>query len=132
MTFDEILDQAIEMLQRRGRLAYRTLKRQFDLDDETLEDLKEELHHEPRPYRPQSGQPVRSVQASIHIRKAYPKMPIALSATALWDWKARTWLIHPVSGKRVASISGPHCLITCDGHNRKRTRVLRWMCRHEA
>ncbi len=43
MTFDEILDQAIEILQRRGRLTYRTLKRQFDLDDETLEDLKEEL-----------------------------------------------------------------------------------------
>ena len=43
MTFDEILDQAIEMLQRRGRLTYRTLKRQFTLDDEALEDLKEEL-----------------------------------------------------------------------------------------
>ena len=27
MTFDNILDQAIEMLQRRGRLTYRTLKR---------------------------------------------------------------------------------------------------------
>ncbi len=42
MTFDEILDHAIEMLQRRGRLTYRTLKRQFDLDDEALEDLKED------------------------------------------------------------------------------------------
>jgi hypothetical protein len=29
MTFDDILDQTIEMLQRRGRLTYRTLKRQF-------------------------------------------------------------------------------------------------------
>jgi TOMM system kinase/cyclase fusion protein len=43
MTFDEILDQAIEIIQRRGRVTYRTLKRQFDLDDEALEDLKEEL-----------------------------------------------------------------------------------------
>src|SRR5215831_17312131 len=43
MTFDEILEQAIEMLQRRGRLTYRTLKRQFQLDDESLEDLKFEL-----------------------------------------------------------------------------------------
>jgi class 3 adenylate cyclase/tetratricopeptide (TPR) repeat protein len=41
--FDHILDQAIEMLQRRGRLTYRTLKRQFELDNETFEDLKEEL-----------------------------------------------------------------------------------------
>src|SRR6266404_397212 len=43
MTFEEILDQAIAMLQRRGRVAYRTLKRQFQLDDEALEDLKIEL-----------------------------------------------------------------------------------------
>jgi class 3 adenylate cyclase/tetratricopeptide (TPR) repeat protein len=43
MDFDQVLDQAIEMLQRRGRLTYRTLKRQFELDDETFEDLKEEL-----------------------------------------------------------------------------------------
>jgi class 3 adenylate cyclase/predicted ATPase len=43
MTFEEILDQAIAMLQRRGRLTYGALKRQFDLDDAYLEDLKNEL-----------------------------------------------------------------------------------------
>jgi class 3 adenylate cyclase/tetratricopeptide (TPR) repeat protein len=43
MTFEEILDQAIAMLQRRGRLTYGTLKRQFQLDDAALEDLKDEL-----------------------------------------------------------------------------------------
>jgi class 3 adenylate cyclase/tetratricopeptide (TPR) repeat protein len=43
MTFEQILDQAIAMLQRRGRLTYRTLKRQFQLDDTALEDLKNEL-----------------------------------------------------------------------------------------
>ena len=43
MTFEEILDQAIAMLQRRGRLTYRTLQRQFHLDDAALEDLKDEL-----------------------------------------------------------------------------------------
>src|SRR5437016_3916388 len=43
MTFEELLDQAIDLLQRRGRLTYRTLKRQFQLDDDVLEDLKEEL-----------------------------------------------------------------------------------------
>src|SRR5262249_50852795 len=30
-------------LQREGRLRYRSLKREFDLDDQALEDLKEEL-----------------------------------------------------------------------------------------
>ncbi len=43
MTFEEIVDQALAMLQRRGRVAYRTLKRQFNLDDEALDDLKVEL-----------------------------------------------------------------------------------------
>jgi class 3 adenylate cyclase/tetratricopeptide (TPR) repeat protein len=43
MTFEEILDQAMAMLQRRGRLTYGTLKRQFQLDDAALEDLKNEL-----------------------------------------------------------------------------------------
>ena len=43
MTFEEILDQAVAMLQRRGRVTYRTLKRQFHLDDDVLEDLKAEI-----------------------------------------------------------------------------------------
>src|SRR5205823_4190503 len=43
MHFEEILDQAIAMLQRRGRVTYRALKRQFDLDDAFLEDLTVEL-----------------------------------------------------------------------------------------
>jgi hypothetical protein len=43
MTFEEILDHVIAMLQRRGRVTYRTLKRQFTLDDDAFEDLKDEL-----------------------------------------------------------------------------------------
>src|SRR5262249_59839619 len=43
MTFEEILDQAIAMLQRRGRLTYGTLKRQFQLDDAAVEDLRDAL-----------------------------------------------------------------------------------------
>jgi hypothetical protein len=43
MTFEEILDQAIAMLQRRGRVTYRTLRLQFQLDEEQLEALKDEL-----------------------------------------------------------------------------------------
>jgi class 3 adenylate cyclase/tetratricopeptide (TPR) repeat protein len=43
MTFEEVLDRAIAMLQRRGRVTSRTFKRQFNLDDAALEDLKEEL-----------------------------------------------------------------------------------------
>jgi class 3 adenylate cyclase len=38
-----MVDQAVEFLQRRARVSYRALKREFDLDDESLEDLKAEL-----------------------------------------------------------------------------------------
>jgi class 3 adenylate cyclase len=43
MTFDELLVQVRELLQSKGRMTYRALKRRFDLDDEYLEDLKAEL-----------------------------------------------------------------------------------------
>jgi class 3 adenylate cyclase len=43
ITFEEMLDQAIAMLQRRGRLTYRTLQLQFQLDEVHLEALKDEL-----------------------------------------------------------------------------------------
>src|SRR5215510_4770093 len=43
MTFDEILDQVITLLQRQGRVSYRALKMRFNLDDEYLDVLKEEL-----------------------------------------------------------------------------------------
>ncbi len=43
MTFDEVLAQVEALLQQEKRLSYRGLKRRFALDDEYLEDLKEEL-----------------------------------------------------------------------------------------
>jgi hypothetical protein len=43
MDFLEILDHVVDLLRRQGRLTYRTLKRQFNLDDKALEDLKIEL-----------------------------------------------------------------------------------------
>jgi len=43
MTFEEILNQTMALLQRQGRVSYRALKRQFDLDEAYVEDLKLEL-----------------------------------------------------------------------------------------
>ena len=55
MTFEEILDQAIAMLQRRGRLTYGTLKRQFQLDEDALNDLKAELLYARPEVRDEAG-----------------------------------------------------------------------------
>ena len=42
--FSEILTEAREWLHREGRLTYRSLKLEFNLDDEQLAALTEELH----------------------------------------------------------------------------------------
>jgi hypothetical protein len=41
--FVAVLDQVIALLRQRGRVTYSTLKRQFQLDDAALEDVKNEL-----------------------------------------------------------------------------------------
>jgi hypothetical protein len=43
MDFVAVVDQAIALLRQRGRLTYRTLQLQFQLDEAHLEALKEEL-----------------------------------------------------------------------------------------
>ncbi len=55
MTFDEILSEIIEILRREQRVSYRALKRRFALDDEYLEDLKEEMIKAKRLARDEAG-----------------------------------------------------------------------------
>src|SRR5262249_20234763 len=43
MGFYEILDQVVDLMRRRGRVTYRALQREFQLDEDTLNDLKDEL-----------------------------------------------------------------------------------------
>ena len=43
MDYNAILAQVLALLQQEKRVAYRVLKRQFQLDDELLEDLKDDL-----------------------------------------------------------------------------------------
>src|SRR5262249_20919746 len=43
MTFEETLAGVLALLQREGRVSYGALKRRFDLDEESLEDLKAEI-----------------------------------------------------------------------------------------
>jgi hypothetical protein len=43
MDYAAVRAQAMALLQQEQRLSYRVLKRQLQLDDDTLEDLKEDL-----------------------------------------------------------------------------------------
>ena len=55
MTFDDVLEQALEMLRRRGRVSYRALKVQFQLDDDLLALLRDEIIEVHQPARDQEG-----------------------------------------------------------------------------
>ena len=83
MTFEDVLDQAISMLERRGRLTYRTLQRQFQLDDAALEDLKDELIYGQRLAVDEegrvlvwSGVTVSSAAAPVSPPSVRPRWPI--------------------------------------------------------
>jgi hypothetical protein len=67
MTFEEILDQALAMLQCRGRVTYSALKRQFDLDDVFLEDLKEELLYGQRLVREKDGRDLIATGLRVNL-----------------------------------------------------------------
>src|SRR5688500_13891521 len=43
MKFSEIVDQASELLRQKGRVTYRAVKLEYELTDEQVEALKEEL-----------------------------------------------------------------------------------------
>ena len=43
MSFIEVVDRVTELLRQRERISYRVLKREFGLDDEQVEDLKDQL-----------------------------------------------------------------------------------------
>jgi len=48
MTYEEILDATKKLLEHRKRLTYGALRRQFDLDDGYLADLKTDIIQDPR------------------------------------------------------------------------------------
>ncbi len=43
MKFSAVVEQVLELLQRQTRISYRALKREFELDDDYIEDLKAEI-----------------------------------------------------------------------------------------
>ena len=55
MTFDEVSDQVRDLLQQRGRVTYRSLKLRFQVDDEMLAGVSEELIEAERAARDDNG-----------------------------------------------------------------------------
>ena len=55
MDFYTLLDHVIDLLRQRQRVTYRALQRQFDLDEETLNDLTNELLYAQQVARDEDG-----------------------------------------------------------------------------
>jgi len=79
MTFDELLAQVVELLQRQGRVSYGALKRRFALDDAYLQDLKDELIDAQRVALDEDGKVLVWVGdasvASSQLSAASPQLP---------------------------------------------------------
>ena len=77
MKFSEVVAQTLTWLQRDGRVSYRALKREFDLDDEFLEDLKTELIEAKRLAVDENGKVLvwtgtAPVQSSVFKAQSFP------------------------------------------------------------
>ena len=89
MEFAEILAQVIDLLAREKRLSYRALKLRFNLDDEYLEGLKEEMLDTKRLAVDEEGrvlvwtgdagappQPIPPAPQTVHHPHALPTSPL--------------------------------------------------------
>jgi class 3 adenylate cyclase/predicted ATPase len=103
MTFEEILDQAIAMLQRRGRLTYGALKRQFQLDDAYLDDVKNELIEGQRLAMDEDGRVLVWVGGTDVSPTTTPQAPQAASPGP----PLTTQAVHPPQTAPPPAISPP-------------------------
>ena len=82
MTFDDILAQVLELLQREGRVSYRALKVRFDLDDDYIDDLKDELIYAKQLAIDEENRVLvwigEQASASRHPRSLQPQNPLLL------------------------------------------------------
>src|SRR5262249_54524110 len=96
MDFYEVLDQVLALLRQRGRVSYRALKRQFDLDDAYLDDLKVEIIEVAQCAVDQEGTMLVWTGAAEAPPMSTPLEPIPLSPTSA-DHGARAASLQPVT-----------------------------------
>jgi Adenylate and Guanylate cyclase catalytic domain len=83
MDYDAVLLQVLELLQREKRLSYRVLKRRYGLDDNDLEDLKEELVYAKQLAVDEDGRVLVWTGASEAMPPAAPPLGHALDQAPL-------------------------------------------------
>ena len=104
MTFYEVLEQVLALLQQHGRVTYRAVKRQFALDDDYLEDLKAELIQSAA-WRSTSRAPSWSGAAALSGPQIFPPpgsqhMPPALQEAGILHGDIPTTASPPPEAER--------------------------------
>src|SRR5439155_2691024 len=98
MKFSAVVEQVLELLQRQGRISYRALKREFDLDDAYIDDLKAEIIDAKRLASDEDGKvlvwaggaTVASSQSSVVSSPQLPAPQTADSGLRIPDSKPQT------------------------------------------
>ena len=105
MDFVEVVKQAQDLLKSEGRVTYRTLKRQFGLDDDALEDLTEELIYAKRVASDEDGRVLvwvgdgeLSPQPALARAESQPQAPSTSTPQHLAERKTITALFADLKG----------------------------------
>jgi hypothetical protein len=108
MDFVAVMDQVIALLRQRGRLTYRTLQRQFQLDEVALEDLKEELIYGQRLALDEDGR--------VLVWTGETGIPCAGGRSARRDLSAHTAHLHAFLSRRKIFMSRSALKASASGH----------------
>jgi hypothetical protein len=114
MDFYAILDHVIDLLRQRQRVTYRALKVHFQLDDETLETLKDELIEAQQLARDENGRIlVWAGDAGIAPRPASIPGVIPAREPLVYTppiWRRRS--SPPAVPSKASASTSPCCLLT--------------------
>jgi hypothetical protein len=102
MTFDEVLDQVRALLHQRGRVTYRSLKLRYQLDDEVLAGVTDELISAERVAVDEDGKVLvwtgGATVASSQLSVVSPQPPTSSSQSS--DPRRQTPDARPTDGER--------------------------------
>src|SRR4051812_27590512 len=100
MTFDELLVQVRELLQSKGRVSYRALKLQFNLDDEYLAGLKDELIEAERVAADEGG------KVLVWIGNSSPESRVRGARASFPRSDPGPWTPNPRLDRRTTTVNG--------------------------
>jgi class 3 adenylate cyclase len=96
MDFTALRTQVIALLQGEGRVAYRALKLQFQLDDDTLEALKDDLIYAKRLAMDEEGRVLVWTGGTSSAPSTASPVPPPAASDISWTQSETTPIVHPL------------------------------------